>query len=327
MALDLRSRPSLPKVLDNTMLTTFIECPTRFAWRHLWGLTRGLGIDLHAGAVFAKGLETARRYYYAAASPHKGDVDLSLVCGIRAMAKEWGKVEVEADEVKRFPRVCGALEYYFCAPDAFHPAIDHIQPIIRDDGEPAVEFNFVVPIPIKHPETGEPFLLTGRFDMFGLLRGERMVILDEKTTQQLGGQWVQRWRMRSQFTQYIWGAQQYGYKVDTAIVRGVAFYKHTYANAEAIVYRQPWHIDMWYENMLKTVTRMVQQWERGDFDMALGEACASYGGCMFQDLCDTPDPQSWVSQYKVEHWNPLVRHKIPLEHQTQKQARIAYVED
>jgi hypothetical protein len=326
MALDLRTRPSLPKVLDNTMVTTFIECPTRFAWRHLWGFARGLGIDLHAGAAFAKGIETVRRYYYAETSPYRGDIDRSLAEGFRAAAKEWGKVEVEADEVKRFPRVCGALEYYFSAPDAFMPATDHIQPVMHG-GEPQVEWNAVHPIDVKHPETGEPFLITGRFDMFGLLRGERLVILDEKTTQQLGGQWVQRWRMRSQFTTYIWLAQQFGYKVDTAIVRGIAFYKHNYANAEAIVYRQPWHIEMWYENLIRVVTRMVEQWERGRFDMALGEACASYGGCMFQDLCDTPDPQSWVSQYRVEHWNPLVRHKIPLEHQAEKQARVAYVED
>lgn len=326
MSVDLRSRPSLPKVLDNTMITTFIECPTRFAWRHLWGLIRGFGIDLHAGAVFARGIEVVRRFYYGENSPYRGNLDSSIVEGIRAMAKEWGKVEVEEDEVKSFRRVCGALEYYFCAPDAFNPILDHVQPVMHE-GEPWVEWNAVLPIDVKHPETGEPFLLTGRFDMFGILRGERMVILDEKTTQQLGGQWIQRWRMRSQFTTYIYLAQQYGHKVDTAIVRGIAFYKHNYANAEAIVYRQPWHIEMWYENLIRTVTRMVQCWEEGVFDRALGEACAQYGGCMYQDLCDTPDPQSWVPQYKVEHWNPLVRHKIPLEQQLQKPERVAYVEE
>lgn len=326
MPVDLRSRPSLPKVLDNTMITTFIECPTRFMWRHLFGFARGTGIDLHAGAVFARGMEVVRRAFYGHDSTAKGNLDLSLAHGIRAMAKEWGKVETDAAEVKRFPRVAGALEYYFCAPDAFHPVLDHIQPFMVD-GQPSVEWNAVFPIDVKHPETGEPFLITGRFDMFGLLRQERLVIVDEKTTQQLGGQWIGRWRMRSQFTTYLWLAQQYGYKVDTAIIRGIAFYKHTYANAEAIVYRQPWHIDMWYENLIRTVKRMVTSWEQGVFDKALGEACASYGGCMYQDLCDTPDPQSWVPQYKVEFWNPLVRHKIPLEFQTQKEERVAYVEE
>jgi hypothetical protein len=324
MAVDLRSRPSLPKVLDNTMITTFIECPRRFAWRHLWGFARGLGIDLHAGATFAKGMEITRRYFYGTQSPCKGDIDASLVHGIRAMAKEWGKVEVPDDEVKRFPRVVGALEYYFS--HAYPPSTDVIQPFMAD-GEPSVEWNAVVPIDVKHPETGEPFLLTGRFDLFGTLRGERLVILDEKTTQQLGGQWVQRWRMRSQFTTYIHLAQSFGHKVDTAIVRGIAFYKHNFATAEAIVYRQPWHVEMWYANLIRIVTRMVQQWESGAFDMALGEACASYGGCMFQDLCDTPDPQSWVGQYKVEHWNPLVRHKIPLEQQGDKVERTPFVDD
>lgn len=308
------------------MITTFIECPTRFAWRHLHGLVKGIGIDLHAGATFARGIEVTRRAFYGEASPYKGNLDLALCEGIRAMAREWGKVEVPDDEVKRFLRVCGALEYYFCSPEAFHPTLDHIQPVMHG-GEPFVEWNFVHPIDVKHPETNEPFLITGRFDMFGLMNGERMVILDEKTTQQLGGQWIQRWRMRSQFTTYIWGAQQYKHPVDTAIVRGIAFYKHNFANAEAIIYRPPWHIDMWYENLLRTVRRMVESWEKGVFDMALGEACASYGGCMYQDLCDTPDPKSWMPQYKVEHWNPLVRHKIPLEHQTQKDVRHAHVED
>jgi hypothetical protein len=308
------------------MVTTFIECPKRFAWRHLFGFTRGTGIDLHAGAVFAKGMEVTRRAFYGHDSDCRGNLDLSLVHGLRAMAREWGKVEVADDEVKRFPKVAAALEYYFTAPDAFNPVLDHIQPIMVD-GQPFVEWNFVCPIDVKHPETGEPFLLTGRFDMFGLLNAERMVILDEKTSQQLGGQWIGRWRMRSQFTTYIWGAQQYGHKVDTAVVRGIAFYKHNFGKAEAIVYRQPWHIEMWYDNLIRTVKRMVDSWERGVFDLALGEACASYGGCMFTDLCDTPDPDSWTSTYKVEHWNPLVRHKIPLEFQTRVQERVPYVED
>jgi hypothetical protein len=322
MAVDLRVRGPFPRVLDNTMVTTFIECPTRFKYRHIHHLIRGIGIDLHAGAVFAKGMEVARRAIWG---PDKLSVDDALKRAFIGMAHEWGKVETDPDEVKSFPRVFGALEYYFTA--AFPPVTDHIQPIIDEaTGQPWVEWNGTLPLPINHPETGEPLLYTGRFDMFGRLRGERMVILDEKTAQQLGSQWNARWRLRSQFSGYVWLAREYGHMIDTALIRGIAFYKHNYGHTEAIMYRQQWHIDMWYQNLLRVVQRMVDQYNSGTFDLALGEACGAWGGCMFQDLCDTPDPNSWVSQYKVEEWNPLLRHKIPKEQQGEKVVRIAHVE-
>ena len=304
---DLKSRPPFPRVIDNSMRSAFVECPRRFWLRYIHHLALpGSNLDLHAGAVAAKGFEVVRRKVYV----DGWDVNSALVAAFREMAVMWGDVDA-GDSVKSFERVVGCVEYYFRT--AFPPAIDHIQPA-RFNGVPAIEWNFVEPIDMKHPETGEPILYTGRFDMFGVLSESALVIVDEKTTKQLGTQWSQRWKLRSQFTGYAWGAQKYGHNAHTAIIRGIAFRAapFTYDHMEAVVPRMPWMIEVWYEQLLRDVKRMIQSWESNYFDWNLGETCAAFGGCMFLPLCDTPTPENWISGYIEEQWNPLTRNAIPI---------------
>lgn len=300
-------RPDFPRVIDNSMRMQFIECPRKFALRYLYHLVRGSSIHLHAGSVFAKGIEVVRRAIYG---PMKMSVDDALVYAFRPMVKEWAGVAVEDDALKRFDRVVGALEYYFRSEEAYPPHSDHIKPLMSSTGEPFVEWNAVAPLPINHPQTGEPLLYSGYFDMFGLMGESTQCIVDEKTTSQLGGQWVGKWRLRSQFTGYAWLAHEYSYPVRAAVIRGVAFYKNGYGTQEAIVYRPDWHIKMWYAQLLRDVRRMIQAWEEGYFDLNLGDECGKFGGCMFTELCDTNDPGAWLSQYKVEPYDPTHRYLL-----------------
>jgi hypothetical protein len=297
---DLSVRPPFPRVIDNSMRVLFVSCPEKWKLRYGHGLAlRDESIDLHAGGVFARGLEVARWKLY----DDGFSVDQALVAAFPVMVKAWGNFD-SGDSVKSFYRCVTALEFYFN--EAYQPAVDTIQPL-RLNGKPCIEWNFVLPIDVKNPETGEPILYAGRFDMFGTLNNEKLVIVDEKTTKQLGGQWASKWRLRSQFTGYAWGAQQFGHHVDAAVIRGISFLKYHHETLQSIVYRPAWHIDMWYEQLIRDVNRLVRCWEDNKFDRNLADECGAYGGCMFADLCDTNDPQSWVSQYVVSRWDPLKR--------------------
>jgi hypothetical protein len=295
------NRPAFPRVIDNTMRVTFVACPQKWRLRYLHHYATTVdSVNLHFGGVFARGLEVARRAIW--------DDGFSVVAALQrafpVMAKAWGNYS-SADEVKTFPRCIGALEYYLC--DAYQPAVDKILPYRPDGKKAAIEWNFVLPIDVKHPETGEPILYAGRFDNFGLLNGQDLVIVDEKTTKQLGGQWAQKWRLRSQFTGYTWGARKFGHDVKACVVRGIGIYKHDYGTLESIVYRPQWHVDMWYEQLLRDVTRMVTAWETSVFDRALADPCADFGGCMFVDVCESSTPENWLSQYVIAPWDPLKR--------------------
>jgi hypothetical protein len=313
MALDLRAPKPFPTVIDNTILVEYRSCPRRFFYRFIHDLAPrgGLSIHLHAGTIFALGVEHVRRKVFG---PERLDLDSALVSAFKPMALAWGRVD-PGDHPKNFVGVYSALEYYF---DIYKPATDHIRPLILND-EPAVEFSFVLPIDVLHPETGDPILFCGRFDQLGLLHGETQIGEDEKTCTQLGPKWTAKWKLRSQFTGYTWGAQQYGHRLSTFVIRALCFRDRVngplFDTVEAIVYRPPWLVEAWLDGLHRTVRDMIRDWREwtekpedlSPFRQAFNDACSEYGGCAYTLLCNTPDPNGWLTEYETRHWDPTHR--------------------
>lgn len=298
-------KASLPEILDSTIVNEFVECPTKF----YYSFCRQLGsiypsIDLICGGAFARGLEVFRKDYYG---PAKLPLDQALEHGMTEAIAAYGDVEVpEFKEQKSVGRVITALAAYV---ENYPPATDHIQPKLSPNGEPMVEFTFSVPLPIKHPETGNPFLYAGRFDMVGVYK-DQLIGVDEKTTSQLGPTWTNKWNLRGQFTGYTWALQQHNIPVIGMMTRGVSFLKSSHGFAESLQLRPQWMVDQWYEQLLWNVNRMKAAWELGWFDQNFGETCAAYSGCPFQTLCTSHDPETWIpGRYAKRTWNPL--EKIP----------------
>lgn len=299
-----------PEVIDGSMRGDFVSCGTMFNLRSCHNLTSITpSIHLHAGGVFARGCEVFRKKYYSEGSPTKGDHEACLAEAILAMFIRWGDYTPtftwEGDlKNKGLDKLILALGLYF---EEYSPASDHIQPLIRN-GEPEVEFSFAIPIPgVTHPDTGDPLLYAGRFDMIGVYQDARFNV-DEKTTGQFGASWSQQWKMRAQFTGYTWAANEYGNKVVGTIVRGVRFTTKAIDFAECITYRPQWEIDRWLEQLIRDAKRMVQAYESGIFDYNLDSSCASYGGCQYRVLCESNQPERWVDGYFARRiWNPLAQ--------------------
>lgn len=289
-------RQPFPEFIDSTMRKTFASCPGKYNYEFLHH--RNLpSIHLIAGAAFARALEVFRKSFYL----HGMGEDDSLHAAILAMIEEWGEYEAPEGAVKTLDAMIGALDYYI---KTYRPADDHVQPLRTSDGL-AVEFSFAIPLPgTRHPVTGQEILYTGRFDMVGEYAGS-LYIVDEKTTTQLGAQWAKQWQLRSQFTGYCWAAQQFGHPVTGAIVRGIAIRKTGYDSAESIVYRPQWFIDRWLEQVIRDVNRATKMWENNKWDFAFDDACSAYGGCLFLDACNSPDPQPWIESLPIHKWNPL----------------------
>lgn len=303
------TRVSLPGVIDSTIRSDFVACPTRFHYSFM----RKLGppessTDLIAGGSFAKGLEVFRKCFYGQKLSIRDSYEQSVLAAIQ----DYGDHQPpEHKAAKSLDRVIEGLADYI---QHYPPETDHIKPYFAGS-DPCVEFTFSLPLPINHPETGEPFLYAGRFDMLGV-RNEQLVVVDEKTTSQLGPTWVNKWNLRGQFTGYIWACQQFGYPVLGAIVRGISFLKNSFGHAEAIQLRAQWEVDQWYEQLLADVRRMVWAWENNWFDQAFDEACADFSGCPFQTLCKSSTPEAWVSKFGIRDWDPLK--KVPYVQPEQK---------
>lgn len=295
------TRPPFPAVLDSTIMAAFKSCPRKSYLEFVehWKLQHQ-SVHLHAGASYAKGLEVARSAFYL---EHRSP-DESVALGLRALMEAYGDFECPPDSAKSLERTAGALEFYF---SNYRLGEDKAIPIQLPGGKHGIEFSFLEPLDIRHPETGDPILYSGRMDMMcefeGMHLGE-----DDKTASQLGASWPRQWDLRSQFTGYVWGAGRAGIKLDGFLVRGVSILKTKYDTMQAITYRPQWMIDRWYDQLMRDVKRMIEAWESGHWDWNLDHACAEYGGCPFRGVCQMKDSQQLLeAQFERRRWDPVAR--------------------
>ena len=266
---------------------------------------RESNIHLNTGSAFAKGIEVFRRSYYDPKSSAKGDFERARLSGFYALTHAFGLHEREPadDEPKSHCGISAAFESYI---HHYHPSKDYLRPYVHE-GVPVIEFSFVLPIDVPHPESGEPLLYSGRFDTAAELHSSIFGVDEKTTTFSLTERWRKQWDLRSQFTGYCWGARAFGLPVAGVIVRGTSIQKTQITHGEAITYRPQWMIDLWYENLLSRVRRMIHAWEISTFEYNFADACTSYGGCPFVKVCSA-NPQNrdriYEAEFKRSVWDP-----------------------
>ena len=301
------TRQQFPELWDSSMLATLRSCKHKFALEYLqYWKPKVESHHLHAGGAFADGLEAARRAYHE----HGADPETKAVQeGIRALLAAYGDFMPPEDSPKTAARMAGALEFYF----------SH-WPLDEDPAQPAtlgdrlgIEFSFAQPLPVMHPESGEPLIYCGRADQVVDFAGGRYVE-DDKTASQLGATWSKQWDLRSQFTGYAWAAREAGIRVDGVLVRGVSILKTKYDCAEAITYRPPWQVDRWLEQTCRDIKAAIRCWEEGYWDWSLDHACTEYGGCAFRQICLLQDPRPFLEiNFERRYWNPLTREETLIQ--------------
>ena len=263
-------------------------------------------VHLHAGKAWASALESARLAYYANGETSRD----AQAIGLETLIREYGDFiapERGSGSAKSLDRLIEAFVYYF---NTFPLESDPAQPHIGPEGKPMVEFNFALPIhpDLLHPETGDPILFAGRADMVARFAGA-LTIYDDKTTSALGGSWANQWTRRSQFTAYTWAAHQYGIPVSQVLVRGIAILKTTINHAQAIPVRTKHHIEEWHGQVIRDIRRAIECWKEGYWDVNLSDSCSSFGGCMFQQPCQSSNPEPWLAggNFQRRVFDPITR--------------------
>lgn len=298
----MESKYQFPILLDNTALSSFKKCPQDWHYSTIRQITRrGGNIHLHFGGAFAAGLEATRRAYY----DNDHSEELALKYGIDKALEFWSTKADDMPEglAKNADTLIGALFAYFIE---YPLASDFLKPYKQADADSScIEFTFSIPLDIRHPTTGDPILYGGRFDMLAQRDGV-LFVEDDKTASQLGSQWMRNWLLDSQFTGYCWAAHQYGFPVAGAIIRGVSILKNGFGHAQSIVYRPDWQLERWLETTTTLIQQMILMWERNSHYPVLDKhACNSYGGCGFHQLCESPNPESWIAMdFEPRIWSP-----------------------
>lgn len=302
----LKFRPDFPEVIDSSMLSAMKACQTKCLYSYFMHYKTIYSSEhLVAGKAFAAGLEVARDWFYLKARPAAE----CIAEGWAECVKEYGDFEPPAGSPKTWERMAGALEYYF---EAYPLGADGAKPYAFPGGKHGIEFSFVEPLPVNHPVTGQPLLLSGRADMVANAFGG-LFLYDEKTTSQLGKKWLDQWDHRSQFTAYCWGLRAHGIHPTGCVVRGVAIRKEGYDTMQAVTYRADWEVERWLKETCRVLERMKKSWLANDFEHNLDGACNEYGGCSFSRPCKSMDPLKWLDQEFVRRsWDPVQRIEVNL---------------
>jgi len=298
------SRYDFPHIIDNTQRGTFVECPTKWRNSFVWNRAPvGHNVHLHAGGAFAAGLESTRKAFYRDGMSEQD----SIAIGLTRLWEFYGTFEPdERNKQKGVDYMARALVAYFTR---YKLAEDYLQPVMVA-GQPLVELTFAEPIDVAHPQTGDPILYAGRFDMFATHRAYGVnFVNDEKTSKQLGAQWIKQWDTAAQFTGYCWASKRLGLNPAGAIIRGIGLLVNETTFAEAITYRDEWRIDRWYQQLLRDVKRMIQAWETDTYDRAEDHACNNYGECLYTKTCFHRDGDARLlsDEFKSRDWNPLAK--------------------
>lgn len=296
--------PILPQYVDSTMLVTAKACLYKYYQEYVCRRSPSArSPDLHAGGAVAEFFETFRKSYYGEKLSKKDSIEKAA----RAFLYFWGDYEPHDKKgqphVKSIANTFGACLDYL---SAYPPETDIIQPYYKEDGEPTVEFTFAHPLPIMHPVTGEPILYCGRYDLLGEMGGIGWVE-DEKTTKSFFQNWSEQWHLRTQFLGYTWATRELGWKVQGAVVRGIAIQKSQYKHQQAIIPFTDEKVWRWHKQMLRDVQRIVDAWNEGYWDQDFGEACSAWGGCQFHDVCSSDNPDVWYADFHERLWNPLAK--------------------
>jgi hypothetical protein len=298
---ELLAQASFPQVIDSSILTTY-ACPTKFFYQYCLNRHPARkSVHLHAGGAFAKGIETVRKAFYLENKP----LDQALFDGFRAFTTYWGDYDQTGvsgtGQYKSFENMAMAMFDYF---RQYDPRSDHIQPFIKKDGTPAVEFTFAIPLPINHPETGEPILYAGRCDMIGQMK-KQVVLVDEKTAYSIATDWSTPFSMRGQFIGYTWAAKEFGIPASACAVRGISIQVKNIKHVEAIIQFPDHAIQSWHKEMLNKIESLITHWKNKDFPMSYGNECGSFGGCSYLDLCKSANPDMWIDTFDTRKWDPL----------------------
>lgn len=290
----------LPLYIDSSMLTAARGCMRKYYWSYVQNLQpMGQSIHLIAGKAFASGCEAARKAQIASSIPLSRQE--LLEAAIAPFLAEWGDFEASPEDAKNFHNTFAAFEEYIC--DRYHPYTDEVQPI-KFGASTTIEHSFAIPLPINHP-SGEPFIFCGRLDVYGRWNGTLPVLLDEKTTSMMGAYWLRQWDLRGQFLGYCWAMRQLGIPVNTVIVRGIAIQKTQFQFAQLPLQIPNYLIDRWYDELIFSLEQLTTNWVRRRWSYCFGDACSSYGGCSFIDLCKADFPERWLNNFEERTWSPI----------------------
>jgi hypothetical protein len=288
--------PKFPQHLSYSSLGTFATCPRKFFWGYICRLRKKSDweVNTSSGKVFALAVQAVRDVYWG---PNGGDADYALATGLHVLNKRWEDPPTEEGKKvkKTLPVFMKMLMEYF---SQYPLESEPFTPVLTSTGKPMLEFSFELPLAVNNPDTAEPLLFKGVFDVLAH-RGNTIWPFDDKTTGNVTAQWAKKWTLDSQMTGYIWAARTYYESVGGAIVRAIDIYCKT---TTVLALRSDALIIQWMDATLRIIDYALQCYSKGEWPMhQFGTVCHQmFGTCPFHQLCSSEQPELWLADYEIK---------------------------
>lgn len=297
---------------DATCLSTYTTCPRKYYYSILYGWRHRRASDaIEYGIKLHAALEHYDKLMLAATDPATAldqTVEFALgQCGeYSEEAFQGSEVEpqplwhpwLSADN-RRTPRTLVRAVIWYA--DQF--GAGGIQPLAFDDGTPAVELSFAVPL-------GGLYLLCGHMDGLATMSGRENFIRERKTTTTtLSGYYFSRFSPSTQVDTYnlvgrlLYGALNLRGTILEACQTGVTFCRFD----RAIFPSSPVRDEEWLGGIHYWIEKAKQDAERNHWPQNRA-ACDMYGGCQYRGICTRNEEHRDMflrADFEQKLWNPL----------------------
>lgn len=292
--------PRLQVAWDSTSISLANECWRKYQLSMLlnWH-SPGVNIHLEFGGAYAKAREN---FHHARAQG--ADYEEAVLLGTK-FCLSWDDTPFEQDKKYSIKNRHTLARTFVWHAEQYRD--DAYQVLILDNGLPAVELTFQVPLDISTPD-GDPYTLCGHLDSFGTFQGE-FYFLDDKTTgSALTDSYFAQYNPNTQMTNYFFASKViYKKEAKGGIVSAAQLGVNFTRFGRRFIHRTPGQMAEWHRN-LQEFFRLALYYAEINYYPMNTNSCSNYGGCPFRGICSL-DPEQRDDFLRGEfdkwEWNPL----------------------
>ena len=297
--------PGLQTAWDSTSFGMLKSCPRKYELMMVqqWRPKKMAGA-LRFGILFHTAMEL-----YEEELAHSKDKRKALRACLRNVMSAAGEYKDgeflpwTTDDNKRNPyTLARAITWYFD-----HYQNDPAETITLDNGLPAVELSFKIPLAVEAP-TGEQYVICGHIDRMARCAGNTWVVDYKTTTKTLGDSYYRQFSPHNQFCLYTMAANTvYRCPVSGVMVDAVQLAVGFTRFGRHMVMFTKGQLDEWFANTLRYIKvaeeyAMEERWPMNE------ESCHHWGGCRFREVCskDPASRQNFLeADFHREPWDPM----------------------
>lgn len=292
------------KFFDNTILSSYKECPRRYMIRHKLGWrSEGTALPLVFGLSWHAGMDVV--WNFARKLNHDELARMALAAFLEEWEKEGLPAQLDVEQIEQYsPRTPSV------AHEMYRNYIDAKWSVLREARVLATEQPFAVPL----PGVADVWYI-GRLDKV-VEYGAQTLVIEHKTTTEYkkdGGfkaLYIEGWYSDSQVKGYQFGGAMYfpgltQVWVDAALVHKTV---HNAFRFVPVAHQTPL-LEEWLRDTRDWVERIARDEERGYFPKNEQACIGKFGACSFLNICRTISEPEKLSEvppgYVLERWTPF----------------------